>query len=125
MIRELDKRTFRRLGFTWKQIDAIDNAKDPEGKLQPFIDINSNFWLDAQRKHYKRTVKRIEEYRNAHPDKRLTRARLDELVDQWYDKRYRDIWKWLKKLYRQFIKKLKGKNVTANTKAQNKKGKRG
>lgn len=86
-------------GFTDREIEAFDLARDPQGNFQPPINLSDETWRNIveERQQWLETLQY--NYQES-TGKRLTRQQVDRIIDSFYDRDPNFTpWDWLKKEY--------------------------
>jgi hypothetical protein len=97
-VNERDADILRMYGFTIREIAEYNNAKMPNGELQPPIDLSSPVWQEALLARQELVGKISDQYRKDF-NKRLTRARLDNIINGYYATGKTSPWDFIKSLY--------------------------
>jgi hypothetical protein len=93
-----DGAILREAGFTLREIRELAESVDPKGNPQPPININSPAWQAALKNRTAWINRARRDFQAVHKTP-LTRARFDQIVDQWYRKNKGSPWDWLKITY--------------------------
>jgi hypothetical protein len=82
-------------GFTRREITELDNSKAPDGNPQPPIDLNSPVWQEALFTRQDLVGKIAKQYEFDFK-KKITRPRIDNIINGYYSTSKSSIFDWLK-----------------------------
>lgn len=78
-----DAERLEKSGFTRQEIMEIAQARTPDGKFQPPVDLNDAAWQKTMNLRYNFNIKLRQDFKRTHK-RDLTRAQYDGIVNQWY-----------------------------------------
>ena len=93
-----DAMILQMVGFTDREIKEFADAKTPEGKPQPPINLNSPVWIKVMEARMAKAGQIRTIYHKTHK-KKLARSKYEQLVNLWYSKSKANPWDWLKLIY--------------------------